>query len=478
MRSFVHDRWRPGVGLLALSLLLLWSMEAEAKDPTGAHSEFFDLKYKPAEDTLVTPIGHPGLFAFTGRWHRFREVFKASVWPGTYLTVLSFGSHCTFLLKPHIQEWTNLTYTVSVDGGPQFEVWNAINVSDTKAGPILLRINITDASSHATDIASGQSAYSELSREPHVVKIASSRRTSPLSIHGFYMPTVVVRQDPTWVNYQKALPYVEFIGGPAHAEQSFAMNSAEWAASESLHFRHNHITTDDCFASNCTSQFGSLSQQYPLLNPVYRDPYYKRGLPHSGLFAFYESPIIQMSTPDYVIVNVGDKDSEENVSAMQFTDDLYEFLKFVRLRAHPDAYIFVLLKTGRYFRETKDVVDHLRDPKIKVVPHPSSTDARGWTRFLQKHILPLAPTSSRFGNALVTFRDAATLTNSTFAVVDSDTSVTAQFVVLCALMLGIASLIFLRQGVRSILLVVLTKTGIVHRVTNGKRYKPGKNAWD
>ncbi|KAK9390780.1 hypothetical protein V1515DRAFT_528144 [Lipomyces mesembrius] len=472
MRSFVHDGWRPGVGLLALSLLLLCSIGAEAKDPTGAHSEFFDLKYKPAEDTLVTPIGHPGLFAFTGRWHRFREVFKASVWPGTYLTVLSFGSHCTFLLKPHIQEWTNLTYTVSVDGGPQFEVWNAINVSDTKAGPILLRINITD-------IARGQSASdSELSREPHVVKIASSRRTSPLSIHGFYMPTVVVRQDPTWVNYQKALPYVEFIGGPAHAEQSFAMNSAEWAASESLHFRHNHITTDDCFASNCTSQFGSLSEQYRLLNPVYRDPYYRRGLPHSGLFAFYESPIIQMSTPDYVIVNVGDKDSEEKVPEMQFTDDLYEFLKFVRLRAHPDAYIFVVLKNGRYFRETKAVVGHLRESKIKVVPHPSSTDARGWTRFLQKHILPLAPTSSRFGNALVTFRDAAILANRTFAVVDSDTSVTAQFVVYCALMLGIASFLFLRHGVRSILLVVLTKTGIVHSVTNGKRYKPGKNAWD
>ncbi|KAK9374768.1 uncharacterized protein V1513DRAFT_445106 [Lipomyces chichibuensis] len=473
MRSFVHDWWRPGIGLLALCMLLLWSIEAEAKDPNGAHSEFFDPKYKPVVDTVATPIGHPGLFAFTGRWHRFREVFKASVWPGTYLTVLSFGSHCTFLLRPHIQEWTNLTYTVSVDGGPQFEVWNAVNVSDTKAGPILLRINTTNAS------ASGQSASDfEMSREPHVVKIASSRRTSPLSVQGFYMPTVIVRQDPTWVNYQKALPYVEFIGGPAHTEQSFAMNSAEWAASESLHFRHSHITTDDCLSRNCTSQFGSLSQQYRLLNPIHRDHYYRRGLPHSGLFAFNESPIVQMSTPDYVIFNVGDKDSEEQVPAMHFTDDLYELLKFVRLRAHPDAYIFVLLKKGRYFRETKDVVDHLRDPKIKVAPYPSSTDARGWTRFLQKHILPLAPTSSRFGNALVTLKDAAILTNSTFAVVDADTSVIARFVVPGALMLGIASLLFLRHGLKSILLVVLTKTGIVHSVTNGKRNKLGKNAWD
>ncbi|KAJ8103160.1 hypothetical protein POJ06DRAFT_246753 [Lipomyces tetrasporus] len=481
MKPVIHGGLRLGIVLLAVSTLLLWTGEAEAKDPNGVKSQFFDPKYKPPEDTLVTPIGHPGLFAFAGRWHRFREVFKASVWPGTYLTVLSFGNHCTFVLKPRISEWTNLTYTVSVDDGPTFEVWKAIDVSDTKAGPVLLRINTTDTSSYVGDMTSGQSASSsELSREPHVVKIVSSRRTSPLSIQGFYIPTSVVRQDPTWVNYQKALPYVEFIGGPAHNEESFAMNSAEWTAAEGLHFRHNHITTDDCFSANCTSQVASLSQQYDRLNPVYRDVYYKPGLTHSGLFAFYESPLLQMNTPGYVIINVGDKDFEEKVPPMQFSDELYDFLKFVRIRAHPDAYIFVLLKKGRYFRETRDVVDHLRDLNIVAVPSPSTTDARGWTRFLQKHILPLTHTTSRFGNSMVTFRDAAISTSSAFAVVDSSTSVTAQLFVLFAIILGLAGLLFLRHGVRSVLLAVLTKAGIIHPATNGKRYKPGKsgNAWD
>ncbi|KAK9368425.1 hypothetical protein V1509DRAFT_624036 [Lipomyces kononenkoae] len=479
MWHFIREGRRSGIALLALFLLLLWSRGSEAKDPSGVHSEFFDPKYKPAEDTLVSPIGHAGLFAFTGRWHRFREVFKASLWPGTYLTVLSFGNHCTFLLKPHITEWTNLTYTVSVDGGPQFEVWKAITVQETKAGPILLRINVTDATSSAGNTADGQSdSDSELSREPHVIKIASSRRTSPLSLLGFYMPTVVVRQDPTWLNYQMALPYVEFVGGPAHSDQSFSMNSAEWAASESLHLRHSHITTDDCFSANCTGELRSLSQQYPLLNPVYPDIYTTSSLPHSGLFAFYESPIIQISTPDFVIVNVGDKDSEEKVPAMQFTDDLYEFLKFLRLKAHPNAYIVVLLKKGRYFSETKDVIDHLRDSKIKAVPYPSSSDARGWTKFLQKHILPLATNTPRFGNPFGTFRDAAIASNGPFAVGDANTSVTAEVLVLCALILGIASLIFLRRGMRSILLTVLKKSGLVHRATNGKKHKLGKNAWD
>ncbi|KAK9454335.1 hypothetical protein V1511DRAFT_511692 [Dipodascopsis uninucleata] len=465
-----HRCWTSILYLLCTALLL--ATLSESKNPNGVHSDKFDPKYKPPSDTLLTPLGQPGLFSFTGRWHRFKEVFKASVWPGTSLTVLSFGDHCTFSLKPRITGKTNLTYTVSVDDGPEFEVWKVIDLPDVAAGSIPLRID-TPARALASKSKNDENAKKPSSTtdgkllNPHIVRIVSSRRTSPLSIEGIYISTAVVRQDRTWLNAEQSKPYVEFIGGPDHGDVSFAMNSIEWKAADELGYRHNHITTDTCVSSVCYRNV-SLVAQYRMLNPMNHDPYHREGLTlESGRYSFHTNPILQRVTPNFVFVNVGDYDLAANVQGQDFADALYNLLAVVRFEAHPNAFIFVVAKKNRYYSETITVVNYINDPKMTVVPYPNKNTIGGWRKTLQKAVDSISRKDLQYRIA-DTLRDAAHSTTGVLSISNpsrnsssvNDEWAVSHIITLFLLLLIFLAIFMLRDFLRLLIVSAFAKMGI------------------
>ncbi|KAK9481171.1 hypothetical protein V1514DRAFT_274166 [Lipomyces japonicus] len=458
-------------------LLLILALVVDAKDPKGVHSNKFDPKYKPSGQTLLTPLGNPSLFSFTGRWHRFREVFKASVWPGTYLTVLTFGDYCTLVLKPRIFETTNLTYTISVDDGEPFEVYKVVDLDSVKKGPVYININTTANGFDFEALKSAETPYVPDNRDPHIIKIVSSRRTSPLSFQGIYIPSSVIRQDYAWKQQDQSKPYVEFIGGASHNDQNFALRSAEFKAAESLSFRHAHVTTGDCISSNCTSKTTSLSDQYFLLNPHYRNSYYKRGLTHSGQYAFHVSHIYQLTTPQYLIINVGDEELKQNVNDQKFGDDLYSFLIKLRLDAHPDATILVTIKSGRYDEITTAVIKHLKDPKIISIPFPKKDDERGWRNTLQKYIIPVS-SRSQFGTTYNSLVNVAVSTTDAFIIKDN-ANVASQVIVLFSFLFLFLVLFLVRDILKVLAVSLLSGFGWIPYSRSFKRPARGKStAWE
>ncbi|KAK9465903.1 hypothetical protein V1512DRAFT_209982 [Lipomyces arxii] len=446
---------------MSIVLLVLGFVAVQAKDTRGYHSEFFDMKYKPNSETLITPVGQPTLFAFTGRWHRYSELYTASVWPGTYVSLLTFGDNCTLVLKPHIKEYTNLTYVVTVDGGEPFEVSTAVTMEDLKHEVLLAIDTSASAYKDGSPVDETIPPDSISSRAPHVVKVTSSRHGFPLSLKGYYIPTAIVRQYSDWIDYQSVLPYVEFVGGPAHIDERFALTSAEYKAAEELSIRHSHITTPDCF-SKCGHKSRSLARQYPRLSPVIFDPFYKQEYHHSGLYSFHESKPLQISTPGYIVIDVGDEDLREQVPGTVFADDLYTFIKYVHYKANPDAFIILVVKPGRYDKEVKNVVKHFNNSKIFTAASPSSPNVAGWRRFLQKNVLTLTPSSARYRNALITYKDHSIVYDELPKPVRASGAGSGLYVLMILLVLGgLIGLVFVSHAVRSVLFALLLKTGVV-----------------
>ncbi|KAK9451280.1 uncharacterized protein V1518DRAFT_408138 [Limtongia smithiae] len=371
----------------ALIAALSLCTSVAAAENKGVVSETFSDKYLPAHDSYLTPAGHPTLFSFSGRWHRLREVYRASVWPGTYVTLLTFGDYCTVAMKPRLAKPMYVQFAVSVNNGPAYMVGRMVTPEEVAKGPVLFRIDTPPPPEGSSAVNATEFINA---RRPNTVKLVSSRRSTPLSIVGVYVPPTLVRQNSAWIEYQQSIPYVEFVGGPAHNLRNFADASVEWQAAEALGYRHSHITTEDCFSISCSHPTLSFSQQYHLLNPVYRDPYRQTQLTRSGYFPFrLENELYQRSTPNVVIVNLGDKDLLEQLPPTAYADDLYEFLRFIRFQAHPGAYIFVMLKKDRYVDHTVDVVAHFADPRMQTIPFPKGNTSGAWERSLRKYVAPL-----------------------------------------------------------------------------------------
>ncbi|KAK9463100.1 uncharacterized protein V1516DRAFT_221478 [Lipomyces oligophaga] len=390
--KFISNDVSAGLLLVFILVVQLASLASAEKDPKGVKSEVFDHKYVPIEGSLMTPIGQPSLFSFSGRWHRFRDVFKASLWPGTYVTLLSFGDHCTLVLRPRILEPRTLLYQVSVDGGEFFEVSKDITPEETHLGPILIRI----------DTPGGEKD----GREPHVVTVVSSRHTASLSLLGFMIPTTLVNQNNDWLSARLGLPYVEFIGGRDLADR-FAISSSEWRAAEEIGARHSHIAAKYplTLSKEAAPRVKSLFTEYQFLNPTDHDPYQVNHLPHSARYSFNSQHIIEPVTPSVVILNIGEYDVDARVPAEEFADSLYKFIRRLRLNDRPGARLVVVARKGRYEAETRAVVAHLRenegDSQIIIASYPGgsigngdgSTDAtvEQWKQFLIRFAVQTPP---------------------------------------------------------------------------------------
>ncbi|KAK7207136.1 hypothetical protein BZA70DRAFT_5027 [Myxozyma melibiosi] len=514
--------WTALLTCLAVALLAAAFAGVEAKDPNGVKSTTFNPKYKPPEGVVMTPLGQPSLFIFSGRWHRFREIFKASLWPGTYVTFLSYGEYCDLVLRPRVTTPMNLTYTVSVDGGEPFDVSKFVTPEETHKGPVLIRIPTPSYEETKAHDAEGLVIYinkekesDPLSRDPHVVQVVSTRRSSPLSMQGFMIPITLVRQNREWANNFQLMPYVEFVGGPAYFKESFSRLSSQFVAAEALGIRHSHITTPDVSAGAEDEQLtemvftsrgdgNSLSEQYKLLNPVQFDPYYKPGLPHSGLYSFSAQAIIQPTTPTAMIVDVGQTDNITNVDPEAFADSLYEFLIFARSRANLDSIIIVILREDGYPAETAKVVNHLQrsgDSYIITAPYPEPGDAEAWQEFLQEYVIDSeAATYKQYSpyinsgirSTFVSMDSIKSVTGASFSSISSKMALDKasesahQVLILVAALCVLMALAMLRDTIRVVSKAILSRLGLVGRsvpkASSQSRYKgvSAKNGviWD
>lgn len=260
--------------------------------------------------------------------------------------------------------------------------------------------------------------------------------------------------------------------------------------------------TELIFTSN--GDGNSLSEQYKLLNPIAFDPYYKPGLPHSGLYSFSAQAIVQPTTPTAVIVDLGDTDILEQVDPQIFADQLYEFLLFARSRAHLDAKIIVAVRKDRFTEEVKAVVDHLRlsgDLLTSYVPYPEPGDKEAWTNFLRIHVVESEAAtykqyspfinsgsySSFNGMGRVRFAAESFSGFSSQFSMDGTNEAAHQVLLLIIALCIITALVVLRDTIRTASKVILTRLGVVNASAtagsaNGSRYKgvSAKNGviWD
>ncbi|KAF3936820.1 hypothetical protein ABW19_dt0204319 [Dactylella cylindrospora] len=371
--------------LLLLFLWLMCSFESrvEAQSETdGYRSTVFDPKYIPYQELLITPKTHAGLFSFTGRWHRRRETYTASIWPGTYLTALIYGDTCILKLRPKPQgPIEDYSFYVSVDGAddylytlPPFNSW------DKDREIIFVPITIPSTKP-------GQPKGKTL--EPHTVRIISIS-DYPFSFEGFLVSNTLVRQGQLWTEGQDDRLYVEFIGegidaevyggllgwdhdmaksgggvgddGSPHAVKQVrkyavsVVNATQFRVAETLGIRHAHADTGTCFLSDCDPRdpLPGLSQQYFNENPIppnLRSEGLRKGtkqaqqLLQQKLQFFAEDPWLRQAIPNAVVVDVGVRDFlrlEEPVSAEKFQRELLVFLGRIRDSARPEATIIVI----------------------------------------------------------------------------------------------------------------------------------------
>ncbi|KAK9474698.1 uncharacterized protein V1510DRAFT_360696 [Dipodascopsis tothii] len=459
--------FRPWVLLVALLAGAVAVLAADSSPQThtnklGVHSAEFDEKYIAPSDTFLTPETHPSLFTFAGRWARHRDIYKASRWPGNSVTVLVYGDHCTFKLRPEMlsTEQRQLKYSMSVDDGPEFDVNLDILVRDVNMVP---PVTIAVVLEGLDGLSEAEKAARLKQRKPHVVRLTSLQET-PLTLMGVYVPTSLVKQDMQWRHAQLARPYVEFVGGAAHPLGSDFVNAPEFRAADALRYRHAHVTDDVCLAPGC-GKTKPLVEQYPYADPLYdNDPHYKAYLVHSGLYGFSENAILQPTTPEFVFLNVGDNDAAAAVPAANYTESLFELLKFVRTKAHPDAHIFIVVKPGRYAEETQSVVRYVADPRIVAVAYPQPDDAAGWERLLCMSVNPLLSPERREPSAAVCgkYSGLPAYTISTADLAEATVAAaSSQIYVLTVITLALVAMVLLRDVIRRAAMKLLVVAGVV-----------------
>lgn len=374
--------------LLLLVVLALFSSSVSAEEKK---------KDKPApplgkeyviEDSLfITPKSHPGLFSFNGRWLRYRDTFYASSWPATSVSVLIYGNECSIKLRPPRNTGVikSHRFLVSVDGSPQLVL--SLPPYNAEENPVFdVRIDLPP-----TDPSIQEEAETAAKLVPHVVEIMSDEG-APIRMLGISMTNTIVRQGSSWINNQRRIPHVEFVADKSSSFYPPLNQSSLYSAARALGLRQDYIHKyDTCFSSHCYKARAGLAQQYEWLNPFDGNPKpddARNEMPFFHVFNRVQR-LYEATEPQFVVVDVGDNDILKKTEPADFYSDLQLYLGQLLVNHRQDAQIFVIIRDGRYARETEEAVISMRNSHIHAV-YFGQESADWWKYFFCSYILPLA----------------------------------------------------------------------------------------
>ncbi|KAF8438293.1 hypothetical protein BGX38DRAFT_1273683 [Terfezia claveryi] len=398
MHGLFSPSWRLLPALLIILQLLALLVSAHDRPRKGYHSSRFDSKYNALRDLLVTPSTHPHLYRFEGRWTASRNIYRATNWPGTSVTILVFGPYCSIKLRPQsgLGKIETYSYYISIDGGEDYrydlpafdtgkegegrEVSLFVPVkfdlegdgytksAAQQAGKVVKRDGVRmPTSSMVGGVGTPSQPVKEepiaMKLTPHAIRITSDPRT-PFRFEGVLTENVLINQGWGWAKLQDERVTVEFIAGtttkpPNLVPAPALIGMAQYQAAERLAIRHWHTSAGVCLTANCNPKnpLPGLQTQYFQLNPLNHSlPFtLATNLPNTHpkhpktqldpyLFNPRQPPFPQ-SSPSHLVVDLGVADILiHEVDPAKYQKELTLFLCKLRLHAYPAANILVLAR--------------------------------------------------------------------------------------------------------------------------------------
>lgn len=338
------------------------------------------------EETFVTPKTHPYLFSFNGRWSLRRNVYKASMWPGTSVSVLSYGDKFKFKIK--CPQKTGIVkdhyFIASIENGPQLVL-------------SLPPYNATENQVFDLEIGLPQNAKAKPSEQrthlPRVVEL-TSEPGYPLSLIGVTMQNLQIHQGRAWMNKQNQIPHIEYISDKAPG--SPVLNrTAIYKASRQLGLRQSYVVSYNTCFSNCSPRHAGLAEQYSYFEPFpYKRNTHDVRLPMPSNYVFHrDQPLVMTSAPGFIILDVGDNDLLNEVPGPTFLLALQEFLASLLLNARPEARVYVLVRANRYECETETAILSLQPAHLasRLYAVRLKSDTTEWYKsFYCAYIVPFA----------------------------------------------------------------------------------------
>lgn len=373
-----------------LALMALFSVACAATvngatyDEVPFSNENFLQKLKIVDETFITPRTHPYLFAFSGRWNRRRNVYKASSWPGTSVKILLYGDKLKVKLRcPQRDGIVKGHYFIaSISNGPQLVLklppYNATENQEFDLNVALPELEVEKAV-HVASL-------------PREVELISEPRY-PISLVGITIQNLQIQQGRAWMQKQNLIPHVEYISDKL-AESPVLNQTAVYKAARQLELRQSYIFDYNICFSNCVPRHSGLADEYAYFEPFhYKHRPLDARLPTPINYVFHrDEPLLQTTEPQFLMVDVGDNDLHNAVPGETFLWTLQKFLANIIVNAHPNARIFVFVRNGRYELETETAILSLqRDATVKLHAVKFGKDnIENYKQFFCSHVLPFS----------------------------------------------------------------------------------------
>ena len=150
-------------------------------------NEQFSQQYLVKDEAFITPKTHPYLFSFTGRWNRRRDVYTASKWPGTSVSMLVYGESCK--VKIQCPQETGIVeghyLLASLENGPQIMLTlPTYNASENQEFEVTIEL-----SSLEDELAEVVTTNSILT--PHLLELVSASEY-PIKLLGVTIQNIVI----------------------------------------------------------------------------------------------------------------------------------------------------------------------------------------------------------------------------------------------------------------------------------------------
>lgn len=355
-------------------------METENKQ--DAEGQINDITKKPAlnswyrvgDSLFVTPKSHPGMFSFDSRWLAHRETYAASSWPATSLKLIVYGPECTLKLRAPRKEGLikNHRLFVSVDSPNQYIL--SLPEYDAQKHPVFdIKVDFNQINPNL-NISSQPTEVSRHTR--HVVEIMSDE-ANPIELIGVSMAKHhLLSEGNAWLKEQKKIPHVEFIADKLSSQTPSLNQTFLYSATRELGFRSSYIHLyDTCFTGHCGDIPRGLNEQYQWLSPFAGNPTpadVRKEMPTYFLFEPSE-PLYQTTLPQTIILDVGDNDYAYGVTGPEFMSHLQMFLASLIVNYSSEAFIYVIIREGRYVTETEDAIYSLQSPRIDAIKFGENT---------------------------------------------------------------------------------------------------------
>lgn len=351
-----------------------------------------ELKYILNNEVLITPRTHPYLFSFNGRWNRRRDVYKASTWPGTSVTILVYGDSLRIKIKcpQKTGTVTGHYFIASIEGGPQLLL--SLPPYDALKNQVFdLEIKLP-----ARDNINGRAS---IMRTPRVVELISEPYY-PISLIGIKIHNVQIKQGRTWLKKQRKIPTVEYISDKL-PDTNYLNRTSAYNVARQLGLRQSYVSDHGtCFTNECSPNRPGLADQYSFFDPFFQKSSQNDArLPMPSKHNFnQDDSLVLAPEPQFIVLDVGDNDLYRNVNGAKFRDTLQNFLGQMIVNAHPQAHIFVLIHKGRYVKETEDAIlsmQHNHLGKLHAVNHGG--DSEKWFKlFYCSYVIPFSDDQSEY----------------------------------------------------------------------------------